>query len=117
MAAELPWSTHYPAFGEQPAVIPIYNALDPENAPSCPDGNRRWACDLLFVGHRLPDREPTAWEEFFSFAQRNLLRTANSPWAEKGWGNKAAAGQRAAGSATLVTGDHNRMKLLRPAWR
>ena len=38
------------------ACVPVYNALDPaSHHPAEPDP--RWACDLLFIGHRLPDRQ------------------------------------------------------------
>ncbi|MFL6069563.1 MAG: glycosyltransferase [Gaiellaceae bacterium] len=43
--------------------VPIYNALDPEtHHPGARD--RRFACDLAFLGNRLPDREARV-EEFF----------------------------------------------------
>ncbi len=43
--------------------IPVYNALDPEtHFPVAP--NERFACDLAFLGNRLPDRE-TRVESFF----------------------------------------------------
>lgn len=42
---------------------PVYNAVDPEtHHPVPPQAN--FACDLTFVGHRLPDRE-TRVEQFF----------------------------------------------------
>jgi spore maturation protein CgeB len=43
--------------------VPIYNGLDPDtHHPVSPDP--QFACDLAFVGHRLPDREARV-EEFF----------------------------------------------------
>jgi spore maturation protein CgeB len=43
--------------------VPIYNALDPStHHPVAPDP--RFACDLAFLGNRLPDREARV-EEFF----------------------------------------------------
>lgn len=43
--------------------VPIYNALDPStHHPVGPDA--RFACDLAFLGNRLPDRERRV-EEFF----------------------------------------------------
>ncbi len=42
---------------------PIYNALDPETHYAV-GGDPAWQCDLVFVGHRLPDRERRV-EEFF----------------------------------------------------
>jgi spore maturation protein CgeB len=47
---------------------PIYNGLDPEtHHPVLRDP--RYACDLAFLGHRLPDREKRV-EEFFLRAAR-----------------------------------------------
>ena len=52
----------YAAFGAAECV-PVYNALDPEtHHPVAPD--ERFACDLAFLGNRLPDREARV-EEFF----------------------------------------------------
>ena len=52
----------YLRFGAR-ACVPIYNALDPAtHHPVAPDA--RFACDLAFLGNRLPDREARV-EEFF----------------------------------------------------
>jgi spore maturation protein CgeB len=52
----------YRGFGAA-ECIPIYNALDPTtHFPVDPDP--RFACDLAFLGNRLPDREARV-EEFF----------------------------------------------------
>lgn len=52
----------YTGFGAK-RCIPVYNALDPEtHHPVAPDP--RFACDLAFLGNRLPDREARV-EEFF----------------------------------------------------
>jgi spore maturation protein CgeB len=52
----------YRALGARDCV-PVYNALDPEtHFPVDPDP--RFACDLAFLGNRLPDREARV-EEFF----------------------------------------------------
>ncbi len=52
----------YTAFGAAECV-PVYNALDPAtHHPVAPD--ERFACDLAFLGNRLPDREARV-EEFF----------------------------------------------------
>jgi spore maturation protein CgeB len=52
----------YRRFGARECV-PIYNALDEEtHHPVAPDP--RFACDLAFLGNRLPDREARV-EEFF----------------------------------------------------
>jgi spore maturation protein CgeB len=52
----------YRGFGAA-ECIPVYNALDPTtHFPVPPD--ERFACDLAFLGNRLPDREARV-EEFF----------------------------------------------------
>ena len=52
----------YRGFGAA-ACVPVYNALDPTtHFPVAPD--LRFACDLAFLGNRLPDREARV-EEFF----------------------------------------------------
>ena len=52
----------YTGFGAA-RCIPVYNALDPKtHFPVPPDD--RFACDLAFLGNRLPDREARV-EEFF----------------------------------------------------
>lgn len=75
---------HYRALGAAECV-PIYNALDPEtHHPVALED--RFACDLAFLGNRLPDRE-TRVESFFLepaealSGQRFLLGGA-------GWGDK-----------------------------
>lgn len=57
---------HYTRMGAQ-AVHPIYNALDPEThhpAEPVPE----LACDLVFLGNRLPDRERRVEELFLRAA-------------------------------------------------
>ena len=50
--------------------VPIYNGLDPDtHHPVSPDP--RFEADLVFLGHRLPDRE-TRVEEFFLSAAEQL---------------------------------------------
>ncbi|HEX8389743.1 MAG TPA: glycosyltransferase [Sphingomonas sp.] len=52
----------YTGFGAA-SCVPVYNALDPDtHHPVAPD--ERFACDLAFLGNRLPDREARV-EEFF----------------------------------------------------
>jgi len=52
----------YERFGAA-SCVPVYNALDPTtHFPVTPDP--RFACDLAFLGNRLPDRESRV-EEFF----------------------------------------------------
>jgi spore maturation protein CgeB len=62
-----PVCSAYRAFGARDCV-PIYNALDPAtHFPVVPDG--RFACDLAFLGNRLPDREARVEEFFFGAAR------------------------------------------------
>jgi len=50
--------------------VPVYNALDPEtHHPVSPE--QRFACDLAFLGNRLPDRESRV-EAFFLGAAAQL---------------------------------------------
>ena len=59
----------YEAFGAQ-RCVPIYNAHDP--ASHHPDAaQERFACDLCFLGNRLPDREARV-DAFFTEAARRL---------------------------------------------
>jgi spore maturation protein CgeB len=66
--------------------VPVYNALDPStHHPVSPDP--RFACDLAFLGNRLPDREARV-EEFFlrpaaSQPERRFLIGGN------GWESKS----------------------------
>ncbi len=65
---------------------PVYNALDPTTHHPVP-ADERFACDLAFLGNRLPDREARV-EEFFLrpatvLADRSLLIGGN------GWETKA----------------------------
>ena len=58
----------FEALGARRAV-PIYNGLDPAtHHPVVPDP--RFACDLAFLGNRLPDRERRVDEFFFEVARR-----------------------------------------------
>ena len=74
----------YTGFGAA-ACVPVYNALDPDtHHPVEPD--QRFACDLAFLGNRLPDREARV-EEFFlrpaaSLPEREFLIGGN------GWESK-----------------------------
>ena len=74
----------YTVFGAAECV-PVYNALDPDtHHPVPPDG--RFACDLAFLGNRLPDREARV-EEFFLRAaallpERQFLIGGNG-WQDK----------------------------------
>jgi spore maturation protein CgeB len=66
--------------------IPIYNALDPTtHHPVAPDP--RFACDLAFLGNRLPDREERVTRFFLVPAAR--LRSRNFLIGGNGWGDRA----------------------------
>jgi spore maturation protein CgeB len=83
--------------------VPIYNALDPTTHFAVP-AQDRFACDLGFLGNRLPDRE-TRVEEFFLKAAR-LLPDREFLLGGAGWETKAMpANVRHLGH--VGTGDHN----------
>ena len=83
---------------------PIYNALDPDAPPCRPDPE--FACDLVFVGNRLPDRERRV-EEFFLRAAE-LAPECKFVLGGEGWGGKPLpANVRWIGH--VGTGDHNRV--------
>ena len=92
----------YEDFGAA-ACVPVYNALDPTtHHPVAPDPS--FACDLAFLGNRLPDREARV-EEFFlkpaaALADRQFLIGGN------GWESKAMpANVRHRGH--IYTAEHN----------
>jgi len=84
---------------------PIYNALDPEtHHPVPPDP--ALACDLAFVGHRLPDREQRV-EEFFLRAAE-LAPELSFVLGGEGWaGKRLPANVRWIGHVAIA--DHNRV--------
>lgn len=92
----------YRGFGAAECV-PVYNALDPStHHPVPPDP--RFACDLAFLGNRLPDREARV-EEFFL---RPAARMAGSRFliGGNGWESKAMpANVRHRGH--VFTAEHN----------
>lgn len=92
----------YHGFGAA-SCVPVYNALDPAtHFPVEPDP--RFACDLAFLGNRLPDREARI-DEFFlrpaaTLADRQFLIGGN------GWETKALPGNvRHRGH--VYTAEHN----------
>lgn len=95
---------HYTRIGAR-NCFPIYNGLDPDThhpEPSDP----ALACDLAFVGHRLPDREARV-EQFF-------LRAAElAPELKFILGGEGWAGKRLPSNVHWIghvgTGDHNRV--------
>ena len=95
---------HYSRLGAR-NCHPIYNALDPEtHHPVPPDP--AFSCDLLFVGHRLPDRERRV-EEFF-FRAADLAPQLKFALGGEGWeGKRMPPNIRWIGH--VGTGDHSRM--------
>ncbi|HEX6806034.1 MAG TPA: glycosyltransferase [Terriglobales bacterium] len=76
---------HYTRLGAQ-NCFPVYNALDPETHFPVP-ADERYACDLAFVGNRMPDRE-TRVEKFFLAAAQQAPECRFLLGGE-GWGGKA----------------------------
>ncbi|HVD41623.1 MAG TPA: glycosyltransferase [Solirubrobacterales bacterium] len=93
----------YAALGAR-ACVPIYNALDPEThhpEPPQPD----LACDLAFLGNRLPDREVRVEEFFFrvveALPQRSFLLGGN------GWDERVEGLANVRYLGHVPPGDHN----------
>ncbi|WP_287980605.1 glycosyltransferase [Sphingomonas sp.] len=92
----------YRGFGAA-RCVPVYNALDPETHHPVPR-DERFACDLAFLGNRLPDREERV-EEFFlkpaaALSHQSFLIGGN------GWETKAMPGNvRHRGH--VYTAEHN----------
>jgi spore maturation protein CgeB len=95
---------HYLRLGAR-VCHPIYNALDPAtHHPVASDP--QFACDLAFVGNRLPDRERRV-EDFFLAAAAAAPKSSFLLGGE-GWGGKPMpANVRWIGH--VGTGDHNRI--------
>jgi spore maturation protein CgeB len=105
------------AYGGGPPVIqryrhygartchPIYNALDPDtHYPVPPDAER--ACDLAFIGHRLPDREQRV-EQFFLHAAE-LAPELRFILGGEGWAGKPLP-KNVRWIGHVGTADHNRV--------
>jgi spore maturation protein CgeB len=95
---------HYKKLGAR-NCYPIYNALDPEtHFPVAPDPEM--ACDLAFVGNRLPDREQRVQDFFFQAAE--LAPDLTFMLGGEGWGTRALPPNvRSIGH--VRTADHNRI--------
>ena len=95
---------HYTRLGAR-NCHPIYNALDPESHHPVPV-DPALACDLAFVGHRLPDREKRV-EQFFLHAAERAPELRFLLGGE-GWGGKPLPGNvRWIGHVGI--GSHNRV--------
>jgi spore maturation protein CgeB len=79
-----PVVSRYRALGAHDC-IPVYNALDPETHHPV-EADPRFACDLAFLGNRLPDREARV-EEFFLRAA-TLLPERRFLLGGSGWEDK-----------------------------
>jgi len=99
---EDPVVERYRALGARECV-PIYNALDPEtHFPVEPD--ERFACDVAFLGNRLPDREARVDEFFFRAAE--LAPELSFLLGGSGWDDRPLPSNvRALGHVS--TNDHN----------
>ena len=92
----------YTGFGAA-RCVPVYNALDPETHHPVPR-DERFACDLAFLGNRLPDREARV-EEFF-LRPAALLPDQRFLIGGNGWDSKAMPGNvRHRGH--VYTAEHN----------
>jgi spore maturation protein CgeB len=93
----------YAALGAR-ACIPVYNALDPSTHHPTPP-RPELACDLAFLGNRLPDREARVGEFFFGAAQalprRRFLLGGN------GWEERAAGLGNVRNLGHVAPGQHN----------
>jgi spore maturation protein CgeB len=95
---------HYRRLGAQ-NCHPIYNGLDPHtHYPVGKDASV--ACDLAFVGHRLPDREQRV-EEFF-FAAAELAPELSFVLGGEGWQGRALP-KNVLGIGHVGSADHNRI--------
>jgi spore maturation protein CgeB len=93
----------YTALGAR-ACIPVYNALDPAtHHPAAP--RPEFACDLAFLGNRLPDREARVEEFFFgaveALPQRSFLLGGN------GWEDRVEGLANVRYLGHVAPGDHN----------
>lgn len=93
----------YAALGAR-ACVPVYNALDPETHHPAPP-HPELACDLAFLGNRLPDREARVEEFFFgaveALPRRSFLLGGN------GWEDRVAGLANLRYLGHVPPGDHN----------
>ncbi|MGN6258014.1 MAG: CgeB family protein [Solirubrobacterales bacterium] len=93
----------YLALGAR-SCTPVYNALDPETHHPEPP-RPELACDLAFLGNRLPDREARV-EEFFFGAVESLPRHAFT-LGGNGWEDRVAGLGNVRYLGHVPPGDHN----------
>jgi spore maturation protein CgeB len=86
------------------SCTPIYNALDPETHHPEPP-RPELACDLAFLGNRLPDREARV-EEFF-FAAVEALPRRSFLLGGNGWEDRVAGIGNVGYLGHVPPGDHN----------
>jgi spore maturation protein CgeB len=79
---------HYRSLGAR-NCYPIYNGLDPEHHHPVAE-SEEFACDLAFIGHRLPDREKRVEHLFFEAAE--LAPEMKFVLGGEGWGGKSLPG-------------------------
>jgi spore maturation protein CgeB len=93
----------YLALGAR-SCTPVYNALDPQThhpAPPRPE----LACDLAFLGNRLPDREARVEEFFFGAAE--ALPGRSFLLGGSGWGDRVAGLENVRYLGHVAPRDHN----------
>lgn len=93
---------HYERLGAR-ACCPIYNGLDPETHYEVSPAPEK-ACDLVFVGNRLPDRERRVEEFFFAAAERGP--EFKFALGGEGWGDKSLP-KNVRWIGHVGTNDHN----------
>jgi spore maturation protein CgeB len=93
----------YLALGAR-SCVPIYNALDPETHHPEPP-RPELACDLAFLGNRLPDREARV-EEFF-FRAAKALPSSVLILGGNGWEDRVAGLANVRYLGHVPPGDHN----------
>ena len=103
-------AARYEALGAR-RCVPIYNALDPEtHHPVAPEP--RFACDLAFLGNRLPDREARV-ERVLPRGRGAPARAALPPRGRR-VGRQSRSRRTCATSATSRTARSQRAELQRP---
>jgi spore maturation protein CgeB len=93
----------YAALGAR-ACVPVYNALDPATHHPVPP-RPELACDLAFLGNRLPDREARV-EEFF-FGAVEALPRRSFLLGGSGWEERVAGLANVRYLGHVGPGDHN----------